>query len=81
MAAGAILSNYQKKRVEDVCGRLNLTPVCYLWERDQKELLNEMIESQIEAIIIKVASIGLKEHHLGMTIKEVIKLEIDNSGN
>ena len=40
-----------------------------------------MIESQIEAIIIKVASIGLKERHLGMTIKEVIKLEIDNSGN
>ena len=35
-----------------------------------------MIESQIEAIIIKVASIGLKEYHLGMTIKEVIELEI-----
>ncbi|PAV90568.1 hypothetical protein WR25_13248 [Diploscapter pachys] len=77
VSAGAILSSYQKKRVEDVCSRLNLIPVCYLWERDQKELLNEMIENQIEAIIIKVASIGLKECHLGMTIREIAPIVFD----
>lgn len=35
VSAGAILSSYQKVRVEDVCRRLNLTPLCFLWEKEQ----------------------------------------------
>jgi diphthine-ammonia ligase len=36
------------------CARLNLQPLAYLWRRDQAELLQEMIDCQIDAIIIKV---------------------------
>ncbi|EYC25317.1 hypothetical protein Y032_0012g1819 [Ancylostoma ceylanicum] len=71
VSAGAILSSYQKLRVEDVCKRLNLTPLCYLWERDQKELLREMISSGLDAVLVKVAAIGLDKKHLGMTLSEV----------
>lgn len=36
------------------CTRLNLTSLAYLWRRDQAELLQEMIDCQLDAIIIKV---------------------------
>ncbi|CAG8775738.1 7843_t:CDS:2, partial [Acaulospora morrowiae] len=70
-SAGAILSNYQRVRVENVCNRLGLMSLAYLWRRDQKELLSEMISSGINAILIKVAAIGLKSTHLGKSIEEM----------
>ncbi|CAG8550653.1 5869_t:CDS:10, partial [Scutellospora calospora] len=53
VSVGAILSNYQRVRVENVCNRLGLIPIAYLWRRSQKELLSEMINARINAILIK----------------------------
>ena len=58
VSVGAILSNYQRARVENVCGRLGLTCLAYLWQRDQKELLTEMVHAGLTAVVIKVAAIG-----------------------
>lgn len=41
------------------CRRLNLQPLAYLWRRREEILLKEMISSNIEAIIIKVAAFGM----------------------
>ncbi|GBE79662.1 Diphthine--ammonia ligase [Sparassis crispa] len=71
VSVGAILSNYQRVRVEHVCRRLRLTPLCYLWQRDQAELLSEMIEAGMDAILIKVAGIGLTVKHLGRSLAEM----------
>jgi len=35
-----------------------LTAFAYLWQRNQRELLAEMIECKLKAIIIKVAALG-----------------------
>ncbi|XP_010842492.1 PREDICTED: diphthine--ammonia ligase isoform X1 [Bison bison bison] len=58
ISVGAILSDYQRVRVENVCKRLNLQPLAYLWQRNQEDLLQEMISSNIQAIIIKVAALA-----------------------
>ncbi|XP_058062679.1 uncharacterized protein LOC131212718 [Anopheles bellator] len=72
VAVGAILSDYQRVRVENVCARLNLVSLAYLWRRDQTELLQEMIDCQVHAIIIKVAALGLMpDRHLGKSLKEM----------
>ncbi|QRW01517.1 diphthamide biosynthesis protein [Ceratobasidium sp. AG-Ba] len=71
VSVGAILSNYQRVRVDHVCQRLSLTPLCYLWQRDQRELMSEMIQAGVEAILIKVAGIGLQERHLGKTLAQM----------
>ncbi|XP_052750359.1 uncharacterized protein LOC113514122 [Galleria mellonella] len=72
VAVGAILSDYQRIRVENVCQRLGLVALAYLWRRNQKELLQEMILNGVEAIIIKVAALGLDPRvHLGLTIQEI----------
>ncbi|KAG7394461.1 ATP binding domain 4 [Phytophthora boehmeriae] len=72
VCTGAIFSSYQRNRVENVCSRLGLTSIGYLWRREQTELLQEMIDSEVEAIVVKVASIGLNpRRHLGKTIAEL----------
>jgi len=84
VCSGAILSDYQRVRVENVCVRVGLVSLAYLWRQDQESLLDQMISSGIEAIIIKVAALGLSpDKHLGKTIKEMrpyLKLMKDKYG-
>ncbi|ORX63156.1 hypothetical protein DM01DRAFT_1298162 [Hesseltinella vesiculosa] len=78
VSVGAILSNYQRVRVEHVCERLGLESLAYLWERNQKELLAEMADAGVNAILIKVAAMGLKPYqHLGKTIAEMYPVLCD----
>ncbi|KAG0165077.1 diphthine--ammonia ligase, partial [Apophysomyces sp. BC1034] len=74
VSVGAIMSNYQRVRVEHVCKRLGLTSLAYLWQRDQRELLSEMASAGVNAILIKVAAMGLKPVHLGKSIGEMYPL-------
>ncbi|XP_077477749.1 diphthine--ammonia ligase [Stigmatopora argus] len=72
VSAGAILSDYQRVRVENVCLRLGLQPLAYLWHRDQESLLSEMISSDVHAILIKVAAYGLDpDKHLGKSLADM----------
>ncbi|GLC43297.1 hypothetical protein PLESTF_000414800 [Pleodorina starrii] len=69
VASGAIASDYQRLRVENVCSRLNLVSLAYLWHQPQRLLLRGMVESGVEAILVKVACLGLHPNkHLGRTI-------------
>uniref|UniRef100_A0AC35U9M4 Diphthine--ammonia ligase n=1 Tax=Rhabditophanes sp. KR3021 TaxID=114890 RepID=A0AC35U9M4_9BILA len=70
VSVGAIESEYQKKRVEHVCQRLGLKMLAYMWKKDQKKLLDDMIRDGVNAIIIKVAAAGLTTKFLGQSIKE-----------
>ncbi|XP_059209978.1 diphthine--ammonia ligase [Centropristis striata] len=72
VSVGAILSDYQRVRVENVCLRLALQPLAYLWRREQESLLSEMISSDLHAILIKVAAFGLDpEKHLGKPLADM----------
>lgn len=78
LCSGAILSTYQRTRVESVALRLGLAPLSYLWKypvlpgppsplsvpADEAQLLRDMAAAGLEARIIKVASAGLTEGHL-----------------
>ncbi|XP_026566402.1 diphthine--ammonia ligase isoform X3 [Pseudonaja textilis] len=72
VSVGAILSDYQRVRVENVCKRLAMQPLAYLWRQNQDTLLREIISLKVQAIIIKVAAIGLDpDKHLGKTLDEM----------
>lgn len=67
VSVGAIASDYQRTRVENVCSRLGLISFAFLWKRDQTELLQEMIDAELDAVLIKVACMGLiPDKHLGL---------------
>ena len=72
VSSGAILSTYQKNRVENICERLGMQSLAYLWKRNQAELLQDMIDSGLDAMLIKVACQGLDPHkHLGKRLSEM----------
>ncbi|KAK9448883.1 uncharacterized protein V1518DRAFT_416584 [Limtongia smithiae] len=72
VSIGAILSTYQRVRVENVCARLGLVSLAYLWRRDQAALLDEMIAAGVHAILVKVAGADLTaERHLGRSLAQV----------
>ena len=71
VCSGAILSDYQRVRVENVCVRLGLVSLAFLWRRDQAELLDEMVSNQVKSILIKVASLGLDTKHLGQDLSQM----------
>lgn len=71
VCVGAIASSYQRSRVENVCSRMNLTMLAYLWNEDQDKLLQRMIDCNFDAILIKVACIGLTKNHIGKSIKSM----------
>lgn len=74
VSTGAILSTYQRTRVESVALRLGLTPLSYLWQYPllppytQSSLLHDMTAIGQKAIIIKTASGGLDEDFLGLDV-------------
>ena len=48
------------------CQRLGLVALSFLWRRNQEDLLKEMIDCGVKAIIIKVAALGKQlsiSHH------------------
>lgn len=71
VSCGAILSHYQRTRVENVCARLGLTSLTYLWQMNQAQLMREMFEAGLEAVLIKVAAVGLTQKHLGQSLAEM----------
>lgn len=75
VSSGAILSTYQRTRIENVCSRLNLTSLSYLWRMSsQRTLLNSILdEGQIDAVLVRVACPpGLMPNiHLGKSLLEL----------
>ena len=73
VSAGAILSNYQRVRVEHVALRpdIALQPLAFLWMRNQSSLLAEMVAAGLDAMLIKVAGAGLTERDLGRTLAQL----------
>lgn len=65
LVSGAILSNYQRTRIEVVCRALGWISISPLWQREQTTLLSDMGSAAgIDARLIKAASIGIDSSHL-----------------
>jgi diphthine-ammonia ligase len=47
VSTGAIASDYQRLRVENVCSRLGLVSLAYMWKQDQTSLLENMVIMQL----------------------------------
>ncbi|WWD00870.1 hypothetical protein V866_007808 [Kwoniella sp. B9012] len=74
LSSGAILSTYQRLRIEHVCSRLNLVSLAYLWQSQQMPLLNKMLSCEMEVVLMKVAGVGLGTKVVGKTLGEIMPL-------
>ncbi len=80
VVTGAIASEYQAKRVRKICAELDLVSVNPLWQKDQKTLLEEIVENKFDVMITGIFAYPLDETWLGRrldakTIEDLNKLK------
>lgn len=79
VTSGAIASSYQRERIEKICDSLGLKSFTPLWNKNQEELLKEIVNEGFEVLIVGVFAEGLGERWLGRkitieTIKELAEI-------
>lgn len=68
VVTGAVRSTYQASRVQQICHELDLWCFNPLWLKDQVELLREIVQRGIVAVISGVFAEPLDETYLGKVI-------------
>ena len=76
IVSGAIASEYQRTRLDNICENLGLRSFCPLWHKNQEQLVNEQIYAGFETIITACNALGLDEKWLGkrLGVKELREL-------
>jgi len=77
IVTGAVRSEYQASRIEKICKDLGLSCINPLWHMDEINLLEELVEIGITAIISGVFAYPLSEDFLG---KKIDKAMIERLG-
>jgi len=65
IVSGAVASEYQRTRLDNLCEGLGLRSFAPLWHKNQQQLVQEQIESGFEIIITSCNALGLKREWLG----------------
>ena len=68
VVSGALASNYQKSRIEDICDKLGLKCLNPLWHKNEFKYLNEIIKNKFQVIITAVSAYPLNGSWLGREI-------------
>lgn len=70
VVSGAIQSEYQKSRIDQICENLGILSLTPLWMKDPETLLREVVKLGFKIIIISCSAQGLNETWLGRLIDE-----------
>jgi diphthine-ammonia ligase len=65
---GAVESLYQSSRIQKICNNLGIECFNPLWQKDQIELLEDLLKKKFEIIITGVAAYPLDNSYLGRKI-------------
>jgi len=76
IVAGAVASEYQRRRIERLGEELGIPTYTPLWHKED-ELMQEMLQ-YFETYITAVAAEGLGKEWLGRNFKELVKAKIKN---
>ena len=67
---GAIFSNYQRTRIEEICDKLNLKCYSPLWHMNQETVMKNLLKNDFKFIMTKIAAEGFSPEWLGQIINE-----------
>ena len=70
VVTGAVASDYQKSRIDQICDTLGLKSFAPLWRKDPKILVNDLISSGFRIILSGVGAAGLNESWLGQELTD-----------
>ncbi len=74
--SGAVASEYQRTRIDNICEKLGLRSIAPLWHKNQEQLVKEQIETGFEIILTACNALGLDKKWLGkiLVASDVSKL-------
>jgi len=70
VVTGAIKSSYQFNKFKKICEEQGLQIISPLWQRDEEEIVKEILELGFEAIVTRIAIYPFEERFLGRRIDE-----------
>ena len=73
IVSGAVASNYQKKRLDDIAGELGISSYAPLWHKG-KELLEEMLKD-FDIVVTAVSAEGLGPEFLGEPLEKLVRAD------
>jgi diphthine-ammonia ligase len=76
VVSGALESVYQTSRIEKICDKLGVECFNPLWQKNQIELLEELVREKFEIIIVGVFAYPLNEKWLGRKIDKKFISEV-----
>ncbi|WP_224269651.1 diphthine--ammonia ligase [Haloprofundus salinisoli] len=65
VTAGAVESEFQTNRIQQMCDRLGIDLFAPLWQENPRELADAMLDAGFEITIVQVAAHGLDESWVG----------------
>ena len=68
VVVGGIASNYQGKRIKEICDELGLEFIAPLWDYDSEKLWEELLKNRFRVVLTKIACDGLSKDWLGKCI-------------
>src|SRR5512136_56890 len=77
IVSGALASEYQRRRLDQICADIGIKSFAPLWHKDPRELLGEMVDEGFEIMIVGCAADGLDERWLGRILDEKALKELD----
>jgi len=70
VVTGAVASDYQKSRIDQICETLGLKSFAPLWHKDPKILVNDLKVAGFKIILSGVGAAGLDESWLGQELTD-----------
>ncbi len=70
IVVGGIASNYQGKRIKDICEELGLKFYAPLWDLKGEEIWNLLLKEKFKVILTKISCEGLSKEFLGKIINK-----------
>lgn len=76
VVSGALASEYQRTRIDNICEALGVKSFAPLWHKNQEELVKEQIDSGFEIMITACSALGLDASWLGRKLgqRDIIDL-------
>src|SRR3989338_2757816 len=68
IVTGALFSNYQRERIEQICDKIGLKSFSPLWHMNQEVEMRQLINEGFKVIIGSIAAEGLTKEDLGREI-------------
>jgi ABC transporter with metal-binding/Fe-S-binding domain ATP-binding protein len=77
IVSGALASEYQRRRLDQICDDIGIKSFAPLWHKSPRELVGEMVDEGFEIMIVGCAAEGLDERWLGRVLDRDALKELD----